>query len=165
MKFGAKRSNDSLFAPDFAGCSDFETAFREQLYWLVGTMITLFGISTTLILAVRCQRNGPSARPAAEAVECSAVTFGGTSRSAFTGEDRLRTTLRGWRAVVDVAIRRDRCTHSLVDQAGHLHDPESSGDAGLDPIADSHPGRRLCGDAVDAHVSSATTLGCGRPGL
>lgn len=32
--------------------STFESALREQLYWLVGTMITLFAICTTLILAV-----------------------------------------------------------------------------------------------------------------
>jgi hypothetical protein len=32
---------------------DVENALRQQLYWLVGTMITLFAICTTLILTVR----------------------------------------------------------------------------------------------------------------
>lgn len=30
-----------------------ETALRQQLYWLVGTMISLFAICTTLILALQ----------------------------------------------------------------------------------------------------------------
>ena len=32
--------------------TDFERALREQLYWLIGTMITLFAICTTLILTL-----------------------------------------------------------------------------------------------------------------
>src|SRR3954468_1169744 len=102
---------------------------------------------------------------AAPPIEPSAVALRRATRAGVTQAGGEVVALRCGRAVVFVALDRDRRPDPVVDHPGDDDDPVSAVDPRLDSVTDVDRGGGFRRPAVHAHVARSAHVGRFGPGL